>query len=290
MTKDNKKPENRTKKFILGFLSFSVIGLATVGQAFIKEAAITSWGFMSAQINSIFEERAGLNPLTFEIVKPLNTTMLLENCWGTDFSDKDIGGWDFSPYKLAPDGFYTADPKIYTSYWAPEIWLKRQIITAFSELEFRAEIRSDTNSPTLIIALGKEPKKLVRFRVSDGNPQVVTFGRIVPIAGSSDYGFEPLSPAKTLSEPIRKGISSVVTIQTKYSGGEKLDYHFVVSYLSDKPNKGQVDDSFDYSVELPDTKPISQGGVFQKTDFGFAVYKDSSIKPINFKICPFNPD
>ena len=290
MAKENKKHINNIRKPVLGFLSIAAIGLAIFGQSFIKEVAIVSWGFMSAQVISIFKEKPGLNPIIPEITNPLDDETLPENCWYTNFSNKDINGWDFSPYKLGSDGFYTTDPKIYTSYWAPEIWLKRQIVTAFSELEFRAEIRNDINSPTLIVAFGKEPKKLIRFRVGDGNPQVVTFGRIVPIPGSSNYGFEPLGPAKILTDPMRKGVSSVVTIKTKYSGGDKLNYHFVVSYLSDKTNKGQVDNLFDYSVELPDTKPISQGGVFQKTDFGFAVYKGSGIKPINFKICPFNPD
>lgn len=210
---------------------------------------------------------------------PIPEPVEKEVCGFTDFKNS-TEGWDFSLYNRGEEGFFS--PRLDKKFLTPPVWFLGLIPTFFSQIELKAEVKSETDgSSSLVIFLGKKPA-LVTFSIADDNPQVVGF-KYISIT-SDGHTLKPLAPAKLLKDPIKSGTPSEVTLKSTYPGGNLLDLQLTINYISAVTDQA-ASDSFSYSVSLPDPNPINPGGEFVNTRFGFGVYKKSSIKPISFKLC-----
>jgi hypothetical protein len=201
------------------------------------------------------------------------------SCAKSDFRDLKTR-WNTISYEKMSDGYLCQNKDV--TYFAPEIWLKEDFPLNFQNASLKAEIRPDTGQktipPGLVISLGKDPR-LFSFLINDGGPQLVSFKKIVfTVSGS---GFEPISQADTLDDPIQPDTQITVSVTAVSLGTSTVSFVFNVEYISAVTGDTE-NDQFSYEVELPYTNPLENGPY---TRFGFSVFKGNCIRPVAFEAC-----
>jgi len=200
-------------------------------------------------------------------------------CEGGKFSEK-IDDWKIRQYNN-PDneGFYC--PRMTSSFSSPDIWYKNPIPTNFEFIEFRYQLKDkdmdDDIPPSFIFSVGEEPR-ILRFYIPENNYQLVGFERIE--LEESKYILEREIPQE-LSEPIDTAVETELRVRMVIGEGNKVSLYFNPTYLSIL-DEDSTEDSFSYTINLLDPKPISEHSEIR---IGFGTFKGNCIKPISYKFC-----
>lgn len=197
-------------------------------------------------------------------------------CTEVKFED-NLDDWIIEHYdKPDESGFYC--PRGY-SFKSPDIWHEKLIPILFNliEIKYRSKNKNDKidNPAAFIFSIGEDPR-ILRFYITETNPQVIGFEKISIKDPTKELERED---GKELEDPIQYGTEVILRIESVKGAGNEVIFHFNLKYIS-AVTEGPMDNSFSYSVILP--SPDSEKS---EVKVSFGTLKGDCIKPVSYKIC-----